>query len=191
MELSEYNNADLLELITAINADLYGLAEGSDDDFLNWLAGKKTTALELIEKFTETCYSSNGSCPTIPSLCVEYIKEINIQNLKELKAYFIWEDSGKNNNDKHEMDGNYFKACDEILFFCEKIKSGISTDCSYYNDIIKIIDRRKKERRSSDIAQSSTERRRKDRRKNKALDIFFCNTINAPRRHYLRSQQAE
>lgn len=173
MGFSHYS-PEVLTIISETNAFLHSVATGSDDDFLNWIAGRKTTALELIEEFIKICESSNGSCPTIPEFCIDYIKELNIQNLKELKAFFVWENSGNVDSNKYEMEKHYFIACDEILFFCRKLSNGNNNKCSFYNDIVRKIDRRKKERRVLSSKSNCTDEKRKGgRRKDKSLDLFF------------------
>lgn len=173
MELSEYS-PELLNVIAGTHAYLFATETGSKDDFINWLAGRRSTALELIEKVSQICESSNSSCPSIPEQCIEYITEINIQNLKELKAFFIWKNSGKSITNKDETDSNYFNACNEILFFCKKIQKVSALECSFYNDILKRIDRRKKERRTpKSNSKVRFEQRKCERRKDNSIELFF------------------
>jgi hypothetical protein len=131
---------ELLEDLTRINALDYYEENGDPDPLKNWIKGKKHTAFTIIERYLHDCTGEN-KCLPLPDYFFEYLNEIDINDIKEFKAYFVWKAKGRNeNNTAKEMSEDYYDACDRLMDFCDQLKDK-KLECGY-NDILTLIDRR-------------------------------------------------
>ena len=91
--------------------------------------------MNIIDSFVAEC-KKGTVCPFMPPCCDDYIREINIYELKKKKAYFIWEEKGRKHNFQKEMMEDYFEACDNIniMLFCDKSQENIN-NCNYYKKL--------------------------------------------------------
>ena len=164
-------NVDFLELLTKVHAyNVYDYYKNPDNNS-NWTQGKKLTAFNIIECYLKQC-NSKGECLPLPECCYGYLKEINIKDVKEYMAYFIWDRKGRSWNNSEELrKKDYFEACNQLMSFCGHLEQK-GEGCIYHNGILCAIDRRRiserrvlPDRRIINMKISTDRRFEKERRK--------------------------
>jgi hypothetical protein len=145
-------SSQFLKVLTKLNAASVYKHRQQPDEHSNWVEGEKMTAFMIADCYLRTCKKKN-SCIPVNECIHEYLDRINITDIIKLKAYFIWDARGRNINDEAAMEGEYFEGYDDLLEFCDKLPVR-GHSCRYNNEILKRMDRRKKERRKPVNQQS-------------------------------------
>ncbi len=171
-ELSE----EFLNDITHVNALEIHLQNKNPDKLYNWGKGKKLSAYTIVDCYRREC-KEKEECITVPTCCDDYLKEIDIQDIKRCKAYFTWECRGRENNiTDNFMRMQYLDGCNEIFIFCDEA-SNKGKECKYYK-MLSMIDQRKNvlDRRFKQISVSNDDRKgNKNRRIAQDYRILFLN----------------
>lgn len=153
-------SSQFLKVLTKLNAATVYKHSQQHDEQSNWVEGEKLTAFMIADCYLRTCRKKN-TCIPVNECIHEYLDRINITDIIKLKAYFIWDSRGRTINDEEAMKSEYFEGYEGLLEFCDKLPVR-GHSCRYNNEILKRIDRRKKERRKPANQQSdpfSPERR--------------------------------
>lgn len=162
---------DFLRKLTEINAAEVFEHTKNPDHRQNWEEGKRLTGFTIVDRYIEECLRKN-ECTPLPECCCDYLREIEFEDVKRYKAYFIWEEKGRiQDNPKRVMDEEYFEGCEYILTFCDLLndKKVDLSDCNY-SYMLQTIDRRHGEdrRKLADRRQANVIKlRRKERRTRK------------------------
>ncbi len=133
--------ADFLFELTQLHAGLvHKETNGEYGNDSNWFEGRKLTTVTIFEQYLKEC-KEKDRCLEIPECCCEYLKEIDIQDLKKYKAYLRWVENGKKkDNSPHIEQAEYLEGCNDLMDFCtclhEKNKKCV------YDDLLATIDRR-------------------------------------------------
>ena len=133
-------NSEFLEELTKVNAAAIFSDTGNSDHRQNWIEGKRLTAFTIIDRFPRDCQKAK-QCICLPECCQEYLKEVNIQDVKRYKSYFLWESCGRKNNSEDVMVKEYCEACEQIMSFCDDFANRY-LKCTY-NNVLSEVDRRK------------------------------------------------
>ena len=133
----------MLDSLTKAHARSVFNSPGGGDDVQNWCWGEKLTALTILETHVEQCRKYQGApCPKLPKCCDPYLAKTNIEELKRIKGYFVWnQNRGGGGDAREDQTAAYFSACQSIIYFCEKLpdKNG---RCKL-NEVLKKLDRRR------------------------------------------------
>lgn len=149
IECTELKDLDS-SILNALHV-IYAIAHPSHDNKHSWYEAKKFVGLFIIDKFIFECNQPDRiCCPSMPDCCDQYVQEYDIQTLKKYKAYCIWDDNGSI-EDFSRMEVYYLKSCNWLFRFCDDLKyhRRDASMCSYYERILKKIDRRKSDRRAN------------------------------------------
>ena len=169
-------NDDFLGWLTSVRAQQVYSDTLNPNHEENWLIGEQIAAIQIFDAWRTACKDRN-KCKQLPEWFYKYLKKIDIQKLKEHKAYLRWK-SRDENMEHGEVDEkqHYYDGCVEIFDLpsvCKKSEEKHKLrECSYA-EILNLIDRRKQkaDRRRSENAVKVDFRSGFERRKN---DINGC-----------------
>jgi len=142
----------------------------------NWLIGEQLAVIQVFDAWRAACKNRN-KCKDLPECYYKYSKKIDIQKLKEHKAYLRW----KSRDENTEHDGidekqHYYDGCADIFALssvCTKAENKHKSEECSYAKILTLIDRRKNrtDRRQTENEVEVDLRTGSERRKN---DINGC-----------------
>ena len=131
---------ECLNQLTEICAlEIHG-GSGNADSLYNWIEGKKLVGFMIADCYLKKC-QEDGKCLPLPSFCDEYLDQVTIEDVKRLKAYFLWESNGRSMSDPSSHLSDYYAACRDLMLFCDF--ESATSDCTYVSEILFRIDRRK------------------------------------------------
>jgi hypothetical protein len=171
-------NDEFLNWLTSIRAkQVYSDTLNPNHDE-NWLIGEQLAVIQVFDAWRMACKNRN-KCKDLPECFYEYSKKIDIQKLKEHKAYLRWK-SRDGNREYNEADAkrHYYDGCADIFNLSSVCKEAENKhklgECSYAK-ILTLIDRRKNrtDRRQTEKEVDVDLRTGSERRKN---DIYGCLT---------------
>lgn len=135
---------------------------GSNDNFINWIEGKKSVACAILHQYLWECREDKKRCLDLPECCDEYLNVINIEVFKKHMAYFLWEENGKKSTNPLALQQKeYFQACDYIMSFCDRLPK-IGAKCKYHK-LLSSIDRRQKGERRTGLDRRQLKTRKASR----------------------------
>jgi hypothetical protein len=165
-------NDDFLGWLTSIRAQQVYSDTLNPNHEENWLIGEQIAVIQIFDAWLAAC-KERKKCKQLPEWFYKYLKRIDIQKLKEHKAYLRWKN--RDENEEHgEVDGKqfYYDGCAEIFDLpsdCKKPENKHKLKECSYAEILKLIDRRKQktDRRQSEKdvevdCRSGFERRKND-----------------------------
>ncbi len=165
-------NDDFLSWLTGIRAQQVSSDTLNPNYEENWLIGEQIAAIQIFEAWQAACKDRN-KCKKLPEWFYKYLKKIDIQKLKEHKAYLRWKDHDET-TDPGEVDGKRhddesYADIFDLPSVCKKPENRHKLrECSYA-EMLRLLDRRKQktERRRSENdvkvdLRSGAERRKSD-----------------------------
>jgi hypothetical protein len=171
-------NDDFLGWLTSIRAQQVYSDTLNPNHEENWLLGEQIAAVQIFDSWRAACKERN-KCKHLPEWFYKYLKKIDIQKLKEHRAYSRWKSSEENpENCEADAKRHYYDGCSDIFTLSSICKESENKhkegECSY-TEILALIDRRKQR---TDRRQTTNEvevelRSGSERRKN---DINGCLT---------------
>ena len=176
--LSFFNDEFLNWLISIFAKQVYSDTLNPNHDE-NWRIGEQLAFMEILDAWRVACKNRN-KCKPLPECYYEYSKKMDIQKLKEHKAYSRWK-SCDGNREYNEADAKryYYDGCAEVFdlsSICKEAENKHkSAECSYAR-ILTLIDRRKRRkdrRQNEEEVEADLRLTSLDRRKN---DIAGCLT---------------
>ena len=163
-------NDDFLSWLTSIRAQQVYSDTQNPNHEENWRIGEQIAAIQIFDAWRAACKDRN-KCKQLPEWFYKYLKKINIQKLKEHKAYLRWK-SQDENREHDEVDGKKynFDSCADIFDLpsdCKKPENRHKLKECSYAEMLNLIDRRKQKtdrrRSENDVkvdCRSGVERRK-------------------------------
>ena len=139
-------NDEFLNWLTSIRAKQVYSDTLNPNHEENWLIGEQLAVMQVFDAWRTACKNRN-KCKDLPKCFYEYSKKIDLQKLKEHKAYLRWK-SCDGNREYNEADAKrfYYDGCADVFDLSSVCKEAEnkhkSKDCSYAK-ILTLIDRRK------------------------------------------------
>ena len=171
-------NDEFLNWLTSIRAKQVYCDTLNPDHDENWLIGEQLAIIQVFDAWRTACKKRN-KCKDLPECFYEYSKKIDLQKLKEHKAYLRWK-SRDGNGEYNEADAkrHYYDACADIFDLssvCKEAEDQYKLEECSYAKILTLIDRRKNrtDRRQTENEVEKDLRTGFERRKN---DIYGCLT---------------
>jgi len=170
--LSFFNDEFLTWLISICAKQVYSDTLNPNHEE-NWLIGEQLTVMQIFDAWRAACKNRN-KCKPLPECYYEYSRKIDIQKLKEHKAYLRWK-SRDGNREHNEADAKrfYYDGCADIFDLssvCKDAKNKHKSEECSYAKILTLMDRRKnrtdrrqtKEEVEADLRLGPRERRKND-----------------------------
>ena len=171
-------NDEFLNWLTSIRAkQVYSDTLNPNHDE-NWLIGEQLAIIQVFDAWRTACKNRN-KCKELPECFHEYAKKIDIQKLKEHKAYLIWKScDGNQKYNEDDAKRYYYDGCADIFDLssvCQEAENKYKLEECSYAKILTLIDRRKnrKDRRQNENEVEVDLRTGSERRKN---DLYGCLT---------------
>ena len=139
-------NDEFLNWLTSIRAkQVYSDTLNPNHDE-NWLIGEQIAAIQIFDAWRAACKDRN-KCKQLPKWFHKYLEKIDIQKLKEHKAYLRWKSQDENReHDEVDEKRHYCDDCADIFNLpsvCKKPENRHKLrECSYA-EMLALIDRRK------------------------------------------------
>ena len=169
-------NDDFLSWLTGIRAQQVYSDTLNPNHEENWAIGEQIAAIQIFEAWRASCKDRN-KCKQLPEWFYKYLKKIDIQKLKEHKAYLRWKDHDENTDsgevDAKRLDYEGYADIFDLPSVCKKPENRHKLrECSYA-EMLGLVDRRKqkKDRRRSENDVKVDSRSGVERRKN---DPYIC-----------------
>ena len=169
-------NDDFLGWLTSIRAQQVYSDTLNPNHEENWLIGEQIAAIQIFDAWLAAC-KDKSKCKQLPEWFYKYLKKIDIQKLKEHKAYLRWKSRDESTEyDEVDRRRDCYDDCADIFDLpsvCrESGNKNRLRECSYA-EILNLIDRRKQntDRRRSENDVEVDLRSGSERRKN---DIKGC-----------------
>jgi hypothetical protein len=171
-------NDEFLNWLTSIRAKQVYSDTLNPNHEENWLIGEQLAIIQVFDAWRTACKTRN-KCKELPECFYEYAKKIDLQKLKEHKAYLRWKScDGKQDYIEADAKSYYYDGCADIFDLssvCKEAEHKHKLEQCSYAKILTLIDRRKNrtDRRRTENEVELDLRSGFERRKN---DLYGCLT---------------